>query len=220
MYSVVVPMYNEAKHVRMVLRDLTKRSPPGLKEIIVVNDGSVDNTLELLKKMKQKYKKLRVVNLRRNHGKGYALRVGAKKAKTENIIFIDGDGQHHASEIKRFLKKLRNSDMVIGQRNFSTLPHRRRFTNRLSRIATYMLTGLRFGDILCGFRAVKKRAFLSMNLKEDGYRIEIEMILKAVKKKMKITSVPVSANYERGSRMPFKESLKIAGFFILKVLKG
>jgi len=219
MYSVIVPMYNEAKHVKIVLNDLAKKRPAGLKEIIVVNDGSKDNTWEILKEQQRKYKKLKLINLANNHGKGYALRTGARKANTEDIIFIDGDGQHHASEIKRFLRELKNSDMVIGQRNFFRLPVNRRFTNRLSRIATHILTGLKFGDILCGFRAIKRRAFLSMNLKENGYKIEIEMILKAVKKKMTVSSVPVSANYDRGSRMPLRESIKIASFFIWKVLR-
>jgi glycosyltransferase involved in cell wall biosynthesis len=211
MVSVVIPAYNEEKKIESVLKGIRKQRP---QEIIVVDDGSADRTA----KMAAKHAK--VLSLKPNQGKGAAMRAGAAMARSENIIFMDADGQFDPEELPAFVKALGKADMVVGVRKFARIPWDRRVTNLLSRLAITMATGRRLEDPLSGFRAVKRSAFMSLDIREKRYAVESEINLKALKRGLRIVEIPVKVRYGGKSSLGPRQSFKITVYLIKNVLKS
>jgi glycosyltransferase involved in cell wall biosynthesis len=115
--SVVIPLYNEASHVREVLSDLTKalQQTESRFELVLVDDGSADDTWERIKGEAGKLPNLRAVRLSRNFGKELALCAGLERARGEAIVVMDGDGQHPPSLLPIMIEKWRTSGADIVQ---------------------------------------------------------------------------------------------------------
>ncbi len=207
--SVILPAYNEEKNIASVIKKI-----PGEYEIIVVDDGSMDRTLEVAKKFG-----CVCVRLNKNYGKGFASKTGAKIASNENIVFIDSDGQLDAGEIPKMLSTLKTCDLAVGTRNMMDVPVQRKISNSFAKLVMSSATGKKMGDVLCGFRAIKKTNFMKLNLTKKRYEIEAEMIMKAVKNGMKIKQVPVSVRYGIGSSMPVKDSLKVTSYIVNEAIR-
>ncbi len=124
--SIVCPAYNEEKNIENFLKSLNPvLEKIGLTyEIIFVNDGSKDNTLEVLKQKKKKYPSIRILNLSRNFGKEAALTAGLEHARGDAVIAIDADLQHPVETIEKFVKKWKEGyDVVVGKRLSRTGEH-------------------------------------------------------------------------------------------------
>ena len=152
--SVVIPAKNEASNLPSLLKELSTLND--ISEILVINDGSNDNTAEVAVQFGA-----RVVSHPYSQGNGAAIKTGARHAKSEIIIFMDADGQHDPADIPDLLNKLNQGyDMVVGARNPKTHATLfRRFANGFyNRLATYM-TGHKIEDLTSGFRAVRANRF-------------------------------------------------------------
>lgn len=207
--SVIIPAHNESKRIGEVLRSLKGKG----YEVIVVDDGSTDGTGDIAEGMG-----VRCVRVAENRGKGYACREGVQNAKAERIVIFDADGQFNADDIRKMVKALDNNDLAIGQRSMHSIPLARRASNRFAACVVSSITGGRYSDVLCGFRAMNKKMFMELGLERDRYEFESEMAIKAAKKGMKIAQVPVSVRYfsdEAG--MGIGSSLKVM-LYILKEL--
>jgi len=209
MITVIVPAYNEEDNIKAVIEKI-----PEKHKIIVVDDGSEDNTSRIVKSLGHD-----VVSIKKNSGKGRACLTGVKKSKTNYCILIDGDGQLDPKEIPRMVKSLRKADIVIGERSMSKIPVPRRISNTFARACVNYVTGLKFKDVLCGFRAVKKESFEKLNFKKLGYYFESEMLIEAAKNNLKITTVPVSVTYNKRKGMPVSKSIMVAGWLLKNVVK-
>lgn len=205
--SVVVPAYNEGRNIESVLRGIRRT---GNYEIIVVDDGSLDDTSRIAKKY------AKVIRLSKNRGKGYACRVGAGAANYKHLVFIDSDGQLSPKYIPILLKELKTSGLVLGNRNWSSVPMKRRISNGFARFLIRVITKADVDDCLCGLRAIRKKDFLSLRLEKDRYEFESEMLIKAAKHGLRIKSVPVGVTYSSGG-MSLSQSLKVA-FYLLSNL--
>ncbi|MBS3056769.1 MAG: glycosyltransferase family 2 protein [Candidatus Aenigmarchaeota archaeon] len=203
MTTIVLPASNEAKNIPELLESIPKKY-----KVVVVDDGSTDDTSELVKRLGYK-----CVSLGKNYGKGYACRIGAKHSD-DIIIFMDSDQQMDASDIIKFEKAIKKYDIVAGVRNFSDIPLQRRIANIFARYMVNKITIQNFPDVLCGFRAVKKDVFMKLNLQKDEYEFESEMLIKAVEHNLKIGFINVSIDYTRGSRMKSGKSLKLAWYLL------
>ncbi len=208
--SIILPAYNEGKNIGSVIKVIKST---GNYEIIVVDDGSKDNTSNVAKKHG-----CTCIRLNKNMGKGYACRTGAKIASHKNIVFIDSDNQHDASEIPKLLENLRSKDLVMGRRNTGSIPIQRRFSNNFAKSIVSLTAGKKIGDALCGFRAIRKKDFLSLNLKKDRYEFDSEMIITAARKNYRIVEVPVTVRYGIGSSIPAHESAKVAAYILGELL--
>lgn len=207
MLTIIVPAYNEARYIGSFLSCLDGYN------VIVVDDGSTDNTADVAGK------RARVVVLEKNSGKGRACLEGMKESRTENCIFIDGDGQLDVNDIPKIEKALKRADIVIGERSSRDIPKTRRVSNAFARFCVNQITGKKFGDVLCGLRGVRKSSFKTLNMHKLGYYFEAEMLIEAGKKGLRVARVPVSVSYASGSRMPARKSLLVAGWLFSKVLK-
>lgn len=153
--SVVIPAKNEAAGLEILLPELKKLYPEA--ELIVVNDGSTDNTTEVCKKF-------HVVEVFHRHskGNGAAIKAGARAATGEYIVFMDGDGQHQASDIEKLTECLDdNTHMVVGARNSEGQAniHRSLANGFYNRLASLMV-GHRVMDLTSGFRVVRREQFM------------------------------------------------------------
>ena len=117
--SVILPAYNEEKNIGNVIKKI-----PDEYEIIVVDDGSKDDTLDVAKKLG-----CVCIRLNKNYGKGFACRTGAKIASNKNIVFMDSDGQLNAWEIPKMISALKTCDLVVGTRNMKSIPTQRKISN-------------------------------------------------------------------------------------------
>lgn len=152
--SIVIPARNEARNLAGLLPALRQELPDS--EIVVVNDGSSDETERICKEQG-----VRVVSHPYGMGNGAAIKTGARAAKGNIIVFMDADGQHQPEDIPRLLQKLDEGfDMVVGARTTDSQAgiHRAAANAFYSKLASWM-TGHRIPDLTSGFRAVKASKF-------------------------------------------------------------
>lgn len=194
MISVILPAYNEEKHIAEVIKSISAL----VDEIIVVDDGSADRTAEVAKRAGAK-----VVSHEVNKGKGYALLTGFKEVKGDIIVMMDSDGQHDAERIAELVLpiKEKQADMAIGSRfmlGFFHTPKFRILTNWLSKVGTQVACGHGFSDVLCGFRAISRDALSLLDIKPSRYEVEVDMLLEAARRGLKIVEVPIPIKYGGG----------------------
>lgn len=189
---VVIPAYNESGRIENVLRDIKKIDVP----VIVVDDGSRDSTFEQAKKHDVLVLKHKV-----NLGKGAAIKTGCEAAISlgaDAIVMMDSDGQHKIEDLPNFLEKIKsgNFDVVFGSRNMNLgIPFVRYLGNKLASILVALLFGVYISDLLCGFRAITKKAYTKMKLKSSGYGIETEMVIRTAELKLRYCEIAVETIY-------------------------
>src|ERR1035437_8107394 len=193
--SIFFPCWNEEKNIEKVVK---KAIPVAQKisdkwEIIMVDDGSYDNTLSIAKKLAKENPNLVVVSHDKNRGYGAALKSGFEKARYKYIIFNDGDGQFDFSEISGFIEKIDKADIVIGFRKKRLDNPFRHILMNLLKIWDLIFFGFNFKDIDCGFKLFREEAlFKIMPFKSEGAMIRTEILAKANRSKLKVEQVEVS----------------------------
>lgn len=196
--SVFFPVYNEAANVektviaaKKVLAKLAKKW-----EIIIVNDGSADNSGEIAKSLAAKDKRIRLINHQRNKGYGAALASGFYGARYDWIAFTDADGQFDFSEISKFIEKQRQTeaDLVIGYYLKRSVSFYRIAGSKLWELAIWILFGLKVRDIDCAFKMINKKVIKGIPKLESqrGPFVSSELLIKSKKAGFKISQVGVS----------------------------
>ena len=209
--SVFFPTYNEEGNIKNVVENTLKVLPLVAErwEIIIVNDGSKDDTLAVAKRLALKNNKIRVINHKSNKGYGGALKTGFSTAKYPWVACTDSDGQFDFSEIKKFLPHTGDTDLILGYRLKRADPLSRKvFTFGWSLMAK-MLVGLDVRDYSCGFKLIKKKVFDDVQpLVGEEKVTQIELLVKARKKGFKFSEVGVK-HYPRASGSQTGADLKV-----------
>jgi glycosyltransferase involved in cell wall biosynthesis len=193
--SIFFPFWNEEKNIENVVKKAISvaQKISDKWEIIMVDDGSSDNTLKIAKKLAQENSNLIVVSHNKNRGYGAALQSGFEKAKYKYVVFNDGDGQFDFSQVSRLLEKIDKADIVVGFREKRLDNPFRHLLMNLLRVWDFLLFGMHFKDIDCGFKLFRKEALDKiMPLKSEGAMITTEILARAKRKKCKIDQVEVS----------------------------
>lgn len=216
--SVFFPLYNEEENIERLVEESLKVFPKVADkfEIILVNDGSRDNTRKIGKVLDQKYPEVRLVS-QRNKGYGGAVKRGFKEAKYEWVFFSDGDLQFDLSEITKFTKYTKNNDLVIGYRKVRAEGFKRKLLADTLKIWNRIFLGFprEIKDIDCAFKLIKKEVINSFTpLVSDGAMVTTEFLLKAHKKGYKIKQVGVN-HYKRQFGSSTGSNLKV----ILKAVR-
>lgn len=157
--SIVIPAYNEAESFPELLEQIREAvEPMNLQyEIIVVDDGSNDDSLAVLRQLKQKYPQLKVISFRRNYGKSAALSVGFREVQGRYVITMDADLQDDPHEIPNLIAKLEEGyDLVSGWKKKRHDPISKTVPSRLFNFVTSRLTGIRIHDFNCGLKAYRQ----------------------------------------------------------------
>ena len=186
----ILPAFN----LQNSIGDIVKRTKEFVDYVIVVSDGSSDNT-----NLNAIVAGAKCPLHTYNKGKGYALRKGIEYSKRYNpkyIILMDSDGQHLPEEIPNLLQNLKNNneDVVIGSRFKGILKTSliNRFGNTFLNVLSFIMTGRWFSDIESGFRAFISEKLYKLNLETEDYKIDSELLLKSLHKGFRIVEVPIT----------------------------
>ncbi len=194
---LVVPAYNEEKHVEKVLIDIANLG----YNIILVNDGSRDNTLNIARKVQNKYpSQIHIVSHVINRGLGAALKTGmtvALKHNAKYIITFDADGQHNFEDIAKVIKPLmeRKADAVIGSRIFDDMPTTKHFANDVMNLLTHIFYGIKVKDSQSGLRAFSATAARQIDVVSAGYGVSSEFIKEIKDNHIVYDEVPITTIY-------------------------
>ena len=191
--SVFFPFYNEEVNIAGQTEDALKYVPQFAEkfEIILVNDGSTDDTAKIGRQLAAKYSHVKFVNHEKNKGYGGALKSGFETAQYEWVFFADGDRQFNLEELSKLVSKVGLADLIIGYRKDRADIFIRTLNAKLFNLLIRILFGLKVRDIDCAFKLIKKSVLNSLELKSDGAMISAELLIKAKKKGYKIIEVPV-----------------------------
>lgn len=189
---IIIPAYNEQENIERVVNEVIKEND--WVDVVVINDGSKDNTLE-----KAKNTKAKVINLSNNLGIGGAVQTGmiyAYENKYDVAIQIDGDGQHNPQYIKEMVNKINEGyDMVIGSRFVEKTSYKQTFFRMLGIKTTSVLikaiTGKKIYDTTSGFRAINKEVIKEFAKKYPYDYPEPETNMQIVLKGKKVLEIPV-----------------------------
>lgn len=212
---VIIPTYNNHKTLQRVIDGVLCYT----NQVIVINDGSTDNTPSILETYVDD---ITQIHLPTNKGKGNALAVGFKKAIAlgyDYAITIDSDGQHYASDIPVFIEALQQSEnkkvLFIGSRNMDQLevPKKSSFGNRFSNFWFWFETGIRLTDTQSGYRMYPLHA-IAQKFYTRKFEFEIEVIVRAAWNDVEVKNIPVQVLYDMSERVshfrPFKDFTRIS----------
>jgi glycosyltransferase involved in cell wall biosynthesis len=186
--TVVVPARNEARNIGWVL----ERIPDFVAEVVLVDGDSIDGTVEAARRVRPD---IRVIGQERP-GKGAALRAGFAAATGDYVVMLDADGSMDPGEIERFVAALDGgADMVKGSRflpaaGTSDMTGVRRAGNGALLVLLNMLYGSRFTDLCYGFCAFRRTALARLGLRSDGFEIETEIVVRAIRSRIAVVEVP------------------------------
>ncbi len=221
--SIVIPCFNEKNTILKILEKV-KGNINENDEIIIVDDGSNDGTLDLLKEMKDI--KTKIIFHKQNMGKGAALNTAFKEDLKEIVIIQDADLEYDPSDYKKLLLPFEetNADIVYGSRFVGGSKYVRIhffwhfIANKLLTFFCNAFANLNLTDMETGYKAFKKDCLKDLNLQEKGFGIEPEITIKFAKRKLKFFEVPISYNgrsYQEGKKIGLKDAF-VAVYCILK----
>ncbi len=203
MISVVIPVFNEEESLVELHRDIVRniKNLDTNYEVIFVDDGSTDNSLEILKETATKDKKVKVYSFRKNQGKAEALTFGFEKAKGDYIVTLDADLQDNPLEIPHIIAKLKEGyDHVSGWRMNRKDKGAKRIFSRLFNSSVSFIFGFKLHDYNCGLKGYTKESAISLRLYGGLHRF-IPLLLH--QEGFRVCEIPVSHSERRYGKSKF-----------------
>lgn len=208
--SVIVPAYNESKTIRQILEKINNVDLD--KEIIVIENGSTDDTGKILREIP--FPNLKVIHHLTNRGKGGAVLTGLAHAQGDYVIIQDADLEYDPGDYPKLMDAVRDdgADLILGARFVNG--HQGLFVHRLG---NKFLTGLlnvlfcaQLNDYATCYKLARKATFDRLDLKAAGFNFDVEVICNALKKKMRLKQIPVSyypRSYKEGKKIRWLDGL-------------
>lgn len=226
--SVIIPAYNEEKRIGSTLlkiRDYLVRQDY-VYEIIIVNDGSTDRTIDVVEEIKLKTANLIIANNKENRGKGFVVRQGMLSARGDYRLFLDADNSSKIEEVENFFTYIKQGhDIIIGSRAIKgahiifAQRWQRKFLGNIYYLMAKFLAGLYgFYDTQCGLKIFSAesadKVFSKCHI--NGFSFDVEALLIAKKFGYSIKEVPINWSDSPGTKVKLKSMLK-AVFDLLKI---
>ena len=212
--SIIIPVFNEERTINKILKKILAQYEFE-KEIIVINDGSTDETKSIIEK-EFKNEVILISNIR-NFGKGYSVKKGIEISKGEIIIIQDADLEYDPSDYKKMLNPLQDgrADVVYGSRFLGDGEKRvlyfwHRVGNFILTLFSNCLSNLNLTDMEVGYKAFKSEIIKSINLQENRFGFEPEITAKIAKKKIRIFEVGIKyygRTYSEGKKINWKDGI-------------
>ena len=208
---ILIPIYNEQKHIFNVLREVRKYSP---EDLLVVNDGSTDESKESIEEIASCVKlkgKLAIINHSENEGYGKSLIDGINFAKDNNyqyLLTLDCDEQHEPELIPQFLEEIKKGEFEIVsgsrylsfQKQIDAPPEDRYRINRKITGLINEITGYGLTDSFCGFKVYRVEGLKKLELTENGYGLPLQLWIQAYKSNLTVKELAVSMIYKDKDR--------------------
>ena len=218
--SVIIPTYNEERRFTRTLFEIDKylKKQNYNYEIIVVDDGSKDDTVKITKNLLPKISNLTFIENKKNNGKGYVVKQGLLAAIGEYRLFTDADNSTSIDQIEKFLPELKNYDIVIGSRVITgallnpAQPFFRRILGNISKIIIRIIVQLpKIKDTQCGFKIFSKKAVQEIlpKCRACGWVFDAEMLKIADKMGYQIKEIPVIWKNDKESKVKITSAPKI-----------
>ncbi|MEI7998653.1 MAG: glycosyltransferase family 2 protein [Candidatus Omnitrophota bacterium] len=216
---IVIPAYNEARTIGTLVKTIIELG----HDVIVVDDGSIDDTAILAKTQGAQ-----VVSTHKKSGKGNALRLAFSQALAQGydvVVTLDGDGQHSPLDIAHFLEchQKAHVDIVSGDRmhNPSGMPWIRLATNGFMSWIISIICRQEIVDTQCGFRLITSEVLKSIDLKCNDFEIETEILIKSSRKGFRIASVPIETIYrdEVSKIKPVRDTFRFIRYISTEIFK-
>ena len=203
-YKIIIPVYNEEKYLKRFLDTFDLES---LKRVLVINDGSNDKTAEII----NKYPEIEVITNQKNLGKGESMKIATEKAIKDGsdiVLFMDGDLQHKAKDINRFLSVFQENkdiDIVFGARKIGKNMRLVKFIgNKTLTVIINILFRYFLNDTQCGFRGFRSKVFNKIKWNSKDYSVETEMVINSAINNIPYKEVEIETIY-----MDHKKGTKI-----------
>ncbi|MDR1459747.1 MAG: glycosyltransferase family 2 protein [Bacteroidales bacterium] len=212
---VIIPAYNCEKTIKHVVESVLTY----VSDIIVVNDGSMDNTAKILSWFEER---ITVISYSKNKGKGYALKQGFDQARKRGFAYaltIDSDGQHNVKDIPTFIKAIQQypDTLIVGVRLFNhpNMPQGNVFANKFSNFWFALQTANKFPDTQSGYRLYPLKKMKKMKPFTHRYEAEFELLVRCAWKNIRMFALPIQVHYpakeERISHFrPKKDFIRIS----------
>jgi len=222
-YSIIIPAYNESGRIRPTLDEVLRYSEQqGWNvEIIVVDDGSRDDTTAIIREYNMRHPQIRLIDNPENHGKGFSVRAGMLDARGDLCLFTDADLSSPMTEAQHLFDAIaEGADIAIGSRWLRTelqterQPLYRQLFGRIFNLVLRVILGLNFADTQCGFKAFRRdaarRVFPLQRIERWGF--DPEILFLARKMGLVVKEVPVVWAHSEGTRLhPFRDGLRMFG---------
>lgn len=203
---IILPAYNEQKYIKQVIKKILAIH----SQIILVDDGSSDNTSQIASQLP-----ITLLAHPVNLGKGAALKTGCdyafKQLNAEAVILMDADDQHDPELIPQFIKVLKTHSLILGTRIFNgQMPLVRFLGNKFSSVVINLLCGVYISDIPSGFKAFTKDIYPQISWSSPGYEVETEIAVAIARKKLPFIEIPIPTIYHDDYKgVSLLDSLKI-----------
>lgn len=213
--SIIVPVYNEVKTIRDIL---TKISAVDIdKEIIVVDNYSTDGTQDVLQEIlkRREFPAIKVIYHSYNKGKGASVREGIQEASGELVVIQDADLEYEPQEYPRLMQAILDdkADIVLGAR--FALGHSgltvHRWGNKFLTGMVNFLFGVNLNDYATCYKMARKGTFLSLGLASNGFDIEVEIVSRAIRRRLRLIEVPINyypRSYAEGKKIRWFDGLQ------------
>jgi glycosyltransferase involved in cell wall biosynthesis len=221
--SVLMPVYNEAKSIEMVVRRVLALGAV-VKEVVVVNDGSTDRTAEILESLAKEDARIRCFRLERNQGKTAAIRLALAQASGEILIIQDADLEYDPTDIPSIIEPILTgvADVVYGSRFLVRRATRVLYfyhyiANSCLTFLSNLLTNRNMSDIETCYKAFRAAVIKPLELTSKGFGLEVEITAMVCRTKARTFEVPISyygRTYEEGKKISLRDGVA-ALFYIL-----
>jgi len=227
--TVLVPFYNEELFLEKSINRLLE-SKLNLQKIILINDGSTDNSLSIVSDLALKHKNIEIINNNRNRGKGSALSSAIRQVTTTHIAIHDADLEYNPEDYKEMIaksKECKNSLILgsrfIGKKERNNIYLRTYLANKFLSFLFSLVYAVKVTDVASCYKLFPSHIYKDYKLIEKGFSVEIEMLSKFVMSKGSVIEVPISyegRSYDEGKKIKFSDGFKyIYAIFIFKYLK-
>ncbi|MBL8032529.1 MAG: glycosyltransferase family 2 protein [Leptospiraceae bacterium] len=213
--SLVIPVYNEARHLQEFLIAIDRAKFPIAKELIFIDDGSKDNSAEIIKNFRFRSKTI-FIDQKQNQGKGAALKKGIEAATGDIIGIQDADFEYEIADVNTILKMMLDGgcEVVYGARFSKLNPQVHRtfhyLVNRLLTTLSNLLSGLYVRDMETCYKFFRREILQNIELKSKRFGFEPEITAKIARLKIRVKEVPISyfpRNYMEGKKITWKDGI-------------
>jgi glycosyltransferase involved in cell wall biosynthesis len=212
--SIIIPVYNEEGTIRPILKKINELKIDNIDfEVIVINDGSTDNSVKIIKENNELYNQF--INLEKNSGKGFAIKSGLKLVTGDYVILQDADLEYDPSEYTKLLNPIisNKADVVYGSRFLGNDERRVLYFwhtvgNKFLTLLSNMLSNLNLTDMEVCYKVFKTDVIKNINLQENKFGFEPEITAKIAKKNIKIYEVGIKyfgRKYSEGKKITWKD---------------
>ena len=230
--NIIIPVYNEEKTIKDIIEKVQSinLNYSIKKELLIINDGSKDDSDEILQKIIKKYDNIKYIKHKKNQGKGAAIRTALANCNGDIILIQDADLEYNPEDYNKLLKPIieNKAPVVYGSRFLKTklklfgkdktLHISHYFGNKFLTFMTNLLYNKKITDMETGYKIFKSSVIKNIKLESNRFEIEPEITSKILKSKHSIYEVPISFNprkFEEGKKITWKDGIK-ALYYLLK----